>query len=259
MNKPFFGFKMTRRQGLSAAAGAMGSQPPQASICLLQRSMRTGLIHRPAQEYGVKGRTIDAHAHILGGPNQPEPRRPLTTRVGPNYRPSRRNKEPKLSNASIARDSTACILIRLSKRIFISASTPGGLTLWTSHDTLSTMQPSCCGKWTTQVLTRRINTPDRFAAPMRTTGPVDPSTEAIEQLMLTCSDTCKKYSGRFIPFIGIDLRRGPGADERLERRSSNTVFAATGKSSLRCGARHPTITQRPTLITKPVALWASRS
>ena len=80
--------------------------------------------------------------------------------------------------------------------------------------------------------------------------------------MLTCSDTCKKYSGRFIPFIGIDLRRGPGAVKVLLLRKAVKQYGFRGNGEIVTTLwRTPPNdhTQRPTLITKPVALWASRS
>ena len=65
-----FRFQDDTSAGAFRCSGSDGSlEPPQASICLLQRSMRTGLASTGLlKKYGVKGRTIDAHAHILGGP-----------------------------------------------------------------------------------------------------------------------------------------------------------------------------------------------
>ena len=68
-----------------------------------------------------------------------------------------------------------------------------------------------------------------FAGPRMATGPIDPSTEHLELLMTSCAESCKKHPGRFIPFIGIDVRRGKDAPKLFEKAVKQYGFRGAGE------------------------------
>lgn len=217
---------MTRREALAVAVGGASllAQPQP------QMAPSTGLLKKR-----IKGRTINVHTHLSGPPG------PATPRAQSAFLPANRTTVKDLPPLTDEERNQAWTYLSRYKYDVVGFESPAQEEFYLRRYNYSKKHPAPTGTFEDNAL-RFLAEMDEagidtavllvleFVGPiMRAGEPTDLSTERTEKVMAACAETCKNHPGRFVPFIGIDIRRGKDGAKLLETAITKYGFRGAGE------------------------------
>lgn len=210
--------RLSRRDSLSVAAAGLGATLFAGS------GPENGSLKRH-----VKGRTIDVHTHILGTPRRagtpgvpaagtkPAAQLPPVT---PEQRAEALKYFSRFKHGVLEFDSPRQEDLYVRKYVHRRRDEAQAFE---DNAALFLAEMDEAGIDTAVVLLLD------FAAPLFSDGPADAATERAEAAFAACAALCDGHPGRFIPFAGIDVRRGKAGTRLLEKAVKQYGFRGCGE------------------------------